>query len=401
MNEIKNSSSNRITWLDGIKGISCLFIFFHHFCLLYFPASIYGAEKPTLAYGVDVFLSDSPLGLIINGNFFVHLFILISGYVITHQVIAMKSERFSLFVLKRYLKLLFPIAVYSLFAVLPEIFNCIGQPSFIKSVLKTIYKAVDSLFIGVLIRGNDMNLGGHLWMMNYIFVGSIYVGLIASLCWLYNPKRVIFLPVAIVLLLYFVHTQTSIHFATVFLGCILYLINYTYDVRIPKYCIPVILIICLFFGAFPTIVVPSNIYKYVLLPFDKYNGVSKFIWHSLSVFVIVFCIFHSEKLKSFFSKKLFIQLAGISLWVFLLHGVIISVINHFFELLISNSVNYVVSALIVLILDTIFLILASILFSKFITPLGNKLINSLLNVILYQSENKGPETSNEPVADKL
>lgn len=394
MNEIRKTQNNRIVWLDGIKGISCLFIFFHHFCLLYFPASIYGSEKPSLAYGIDVFLSDSPLGLIINGNFFVHLFILISGYVITHQVISMKSEKIGSFILKRYLKLLFPIAVYSLFIIIPEIINCAGQQSFIKSVLKVLYKTIDSLFIGVLIRGNDLNLGGHLWMMNYIFVGSIYVGLIASLCWVYNPKKIIFLPITIVLLLYFVHTQTSIHFATVFLGCTLYLINYSYNPRVPKYLIPLILIISLFLGAFPTILVPSNIYKFALLPFDRNNSISKFLWHSISVFVIVLCIFSSEKLKSFFSKKIFIKLAGISLWVFLLHGVIISTINHLFDLMITNSVNYVLSAAIVFILDSILLLIFSFLFSKYITPLGNKLVTWLLSLILQQKENINIEQSN-------
>ena len=86
MNEIR-TAPERLFWLDGIKGISYLCVFLHHFCLRYFPATFYGLEAASMANGVDLFLASSPLGLLINGNFFVHLYILISVYVISYQVI--------------------------------------------------------------------------------------------------------------------------------------------------------------------------------------------------------------------------------------------------------------------------------------------------------------------------
>lgn len=114
MNEIR-TAPERLFWLDGIKGISCLCVFLHHFCLRYFPATFYGLEAASMANGVDLFLASSPLGLLINGNFFVHLYILISGYVISYQVIKLRSEDFGYFMLKRYLKLLIPLFVFFAF----------------------------------------------------------------------------------------------------------------------------------------------------------------------------------------------------------------------------------------------------------------------------------------------
>lgn len=177
MNEITNNTTKRIDWIDGIKGISCLFIFFHHFCIQYFPSTYFGNEKPSMFNGIDTFLSTSPLGFFINGNFFVHLFIFISGYVITYQIISMKHEKIGLFMLKRYLKLLFPIAVFGSIMLFSRSFHILKQDPSIKLILKEIYKIVYSVFIGILFKG-DNYLGGHFWMMNCIFLGGLLVGLI-------------------------------------------------------------------------------------------------------------------------------------------------------------------------------------------------------------------------------
>lgn len=377
------STRSRIVWLDGIKGISCFFIFFHHFFLKYFPASIFGPSKPSFLAGWDLFLSQAPfLSLIVNGNFFVHLFIFISGYVVSYQVMTMKPEGLGVFILKRYLKLLFPLAVFSLFTVIPYIYNCIGQPFFIKSVLNKILEVVNSLFFGILICGNDTTLGGQLWMMNYIFMGNIYVILITSLCWQFDSKKIMYIPLSIIVILILIHTKETLHFATVFLGGVFYLFNCNFKLHIPKYLIIITIIISLFLGGYPTEFVPTNIYKYVLIPFDKMNGVSKFFWHGISAFLLIFGISQSEKLKNFFSKSFFVKLSSVSLWVFLLHNLVISYTNSLFNTLLTNSVSYIVSVFIIFVIDTVLLFISSYLFSRIITPLGNKLIASILNLIL-------------------
>ena len=123
---MQNENTKRLHWLDGIKGLSCLFIFFHHFMLGSFPASHYGDAKPSLLNGFDALLPSCPfLGIIVNGNFFVHLFILISGYVITWRTLYMENKKIALFSLKRYFKLLFPIFVCALIHFVPHAYNTI------------------------------------------------------------------------------------------------------------------------------------------------------------------------------------------------------------------------------------------------------------------------------------
>ena len=112
------------------------------------------------------------------------------------------------------------------------------------------------------------------------------------------------------------------------------------------------------------------------------NSVSKFFWHGISVFLLIFGISQSEKLKNFFSKSFFVKLSSVSLWVFLLHGLVMSYTDSLFNTLLTNSVSYIVSVFIIFVIDTVLLFISSYLFSRIITPLGNKLIASILNLIL-------------------
>ena len=94
----------RIEWLDGWKGILCILIFVHHFCLLFFPAIHYGVNAPSYLQGVDTFLSQSPLSVILNGNYMVALFCVISAVVISRSLIRKQdTHKLVRVVLKRYI----------------------------------------------------------------------------------------------------------------------------------------------------------------------------------------------------------------------------------------------------------------------------------------------------------
>lgn len=387
MNETTITSKKRIDWLDGIKGISCLFIFFHHFCLQYFPAAYFGNSQPSRLNGFDTFLSTSPLGIIVNGNFFVHLFIFISGYVITYQILSMKPEKIGFFLFKRYLKLLFPLAIYSLIIFITRFFSFFGEENFIKTVIKEIYKTADSLLFGILFKG-DIYLGGHLWMMHCIFLGGILVALITSLYWITNNKKIIFIPVSfgILLLCFYSPLPRKIHFATVFFGSALCMLNSFYSLKIRKWILWILAFLSLLLGAFPSGLAPTNFYRFLLIPFDSANTASYYMWHCISVIILLFCFTFLDTIQKIFENKLFLFLAKISLWVFLLHGIILSLTNPLFNYLQKSILGYSISALCIFVIDMIILIISSWSFTQFITPLGNKLINSLISNLLPAKE---------------
>ena len=390
MNQTTVTNNKRINWLDGIKGISCLFIFFHHFCLNYFPATYSGSASPSHANGFDIMLASSPFGFIVNGNFFVHLFIFISGYVITATIISYKPEKVGIFLFKRYLKLLFPLAVYTFVMFLIKVYAKLGETNFVIEIIKELYRSIKALLFGVLFTG-DTYLGTHLWMLNIIFLGGIFVSIISSLCWTYDGKKVVFVPAAIGLMLFFFPTLINLHFATIFWGCALYIFNYYYEFKI-RNCLAIILIFLgLFFGGFPSGLIPDNFYRFFIIP--KATSESYFLWHCFAAFIIIFSVSKSEILQKFFSRKIFLFLASISLWVYLSHGIVMSFTQKIFNLLQEKNVGYLISAIIVLFATTVILILESFIISKYILPLGNTIISKLFLKLEIKTKTEG-ECSN-------
>mgnify|MGYP002625442117 CR=1 FL=1 len=77
----------RVPWLDGLKGLACLGVFTHHFMLAFFRASYFGGEAPSMtASGLDTRLSYEPYGVLINGNFWVCVFLVISSFLLAAKV---------------------------------------------------------------------------------------------------------------------------------------------------------------------------------------------------------------------------------------------------------------------------------------------------------------------------
>ena len=377
--ESQCNMNKRILFLDGIKGISCFFVFFHHFMLRYFPASYYGAEKPSLLYGVDTFLSTSPLGFIVNGNFFVHLFILISGYVVTSKCLSMPPERIAYFHIRRYLKLLFPLLISSTILFFIKIINM--NDLSLKLVIKEIFKFCISLTM-VFFHG-DTYISGVYWMLNYIFLGGIFVSLIAALCWIADIKKVFFIPCFIGIILFLSPSLENIHWATLFWGCALCLFNTFYKSKNNNTVIFIIVFfVGLFLGGFPSGVIPTNIYKYFILSRNKV--LSCFYWHSIAATLFIFAVLNSIFLQEIFQKKLFIRLSKISLWVYLLHSIARNCSNSLLNFFYIE--NHIIKSLLIFFCSTIILFVSSYLCQKFLTPFGNKVVNFILDRLTSQSK---------------
>jgi peptidoglycan/LPS O-acetylase OafA/YrhL len=105
----------RITWIDGLKGVASLFVVCHHFIMGYYPAAYQGAEAVTHFSGnLEIKFAQSPLAFFTIGDFWVSVFCLVSGLVISYQVMHMTQNRqFSKSLLKRYPRLMLPVFALS------------------------------------------------------------------------------------------------------------------------------------------------------------------------------------------------------------------------------------------------------------------------------------------------
>lgn len=376
---MQTENTKRLYWIDGIKGISCLFIFFHHFMLARFPASYYGSAKASLLNGFDTLLSTCPfLGIITNGNFFVHIFIALTAYAATWQTLKIENKQIGLFSLKRYLKLLFPISVCALMNFIPHAYITIQTNG---NILKEMYKYIRSIFIGVPFCG-DFYISGLFWMMNYIFLGGLFASLIATLAWVLDGKKVFIIPIMFAMAICMPPSMQNAHWVSVFLGCALCLFNSFHKVNFGK-AIFLLLPAILFFGSFPSGLIPQNVFKHFLLPIKPET--TPFYWHSFAAFLLLFLTSNSDAAQKFFSKNFFLKLGTISLWVFILHSHAILISMKLINLLGTDN------NLLLFVMSSVLLLAVSVLFAKFLSPI----IKTAIEKIIQFFSPKSPE---EPVA---
>lgn len=190
-------------WVDAVKGIACFVVFLHHF-ILAFGSEIYGIGPVTRL----PFLS-----FLTNGNWAVCLFLIISSYVLCTQVLRMEhpeGRRLGGMMLKRYFRLLFPVATVSALAYLLGRSGLFANLAVSQlegnTMLGTFYPAPmtfqDLLYttlIDVWWSGNSM-FNGPFWMMGYLLKGSILAILLGALI---RKNRRGWLVIAAMLTLYF------------------------------------------------------------------------------------------------------------------------------------------------------------------------------------------------------
>ena len=161
-------NSKRLYWIDGLKGIACIMIFIHHFMLAFFPASYYGEGAMIHGNnGWEVGLSQSPVGVLINGNFWVCVFCLVSGLVQSYKIY--NSNDFSKLpndMVKRYFRFTGPIFVVSFIVFImlqtnmfwnAEINEIVKSPWLENFYLekKTLKDVIISSFVTVLFGGDS------------------------------------------------------------------------------------------------------------------------------------------------------------------------------------------------------------------------------------------------------
>lgn len=94
----------RYKWIDTLKFWACLFVFFDHFYLSF----LWTDGRATRVFETN------PVSLLVNGNFSIHLFFILSAFVIARSVYSKKSfDDIKKMMFKRYPRLLLPVLILS------------------------------------------------------------------------------------------------------------------------------------------------------------------------------------------------------------------------------------------------------------------------------------------------
>lgn len=115
---LEGTEPRRILWLDGLKGLACMLVFWGHLYLVY-------AQKSTVALeqmNPGLFSFFNIANILVNGNLGVCLFCMISGYFAGKKKIESVRELGKIIVL-RYLKF---VAVFFFMAIVIAVLDMVG-----------------------------------------------------------------------------------------------------------------------------------------------------------------------------------------------------------------------------------------------------------------------------------
>ena len=177
----------KITYLNGLRGVAAFIVVFHHFIYAFYPALFLGfGAQLHLKTGEEVFFSGSIFNLLYNGNFAVCIFFVLSGFVLSHKFFLQKD--YSVIkegVAKRYVRLVIPVAFSVLVAFFLMKFSFFYNQQAGKisgsdwlgefwTFHPNFLDALNQTFIGAFFF-NSFGYNMTLWSISYELIGSFLI----------------------------------------------------------------------------------------------------------------------------------------------------------------------------------------------------------------------------------
>lgn len=389
----EEKNSNRILWINGLKGVACLLVFCHHFFMTFYPGIYYGNEVASKTVsGIDLLMGYKPYGVFLNGNFAVCLFIMVSAFLYAVKTmradISEKKEDLLSLCVQRYVRLMLSVALIGiLYYILLKVLtvaglNYIGMQSEL---------SVPQLFAHILIFQwitYDSSVLGPLWCMYVIFLGTFISIFLSKL----DAKKRWYMP-----FIYAILTPASMYvnqyYPAVVFGVLLadllcyervaqwseYLTEHRWKTGFLftqgfRYVAGAVIIICgLFLGGYPSYAAPDNII-YGLLSHMPGGFITI---HIVGAAVLMAGLMILPK-TVILSSKLINYFGNISFGVYLIHGVIINLLSYFMtDKFAALTGNYSLGVLTCFIVTTVLVIVLSHIYNKYYEKAVTKISKSI------------------------
>jgi len=171
-------SKQRIAWIDGVKGLACMIVFWNHFYLVFLGNSQVITEQ--IYSGIATFFKT--VNILVNGNFGVCIFVMVSGYLASLKKIDTISG-LGKNILLRYLKFALSfLAVMVLYLMLGGLvgFDTVAwgekfQNDWVAMLYVEPLMLVDYMKEIFLFR---YQMSGPMWTLTPLFLGNAFVFLV-------------------------------------------------------------------------------------------------------------------------------------------------------------------------------------------------------------------------------
>lgn len=383
--EIKHK---RITWIDGLKGMACICVFFHHFLYAFLPETYLGNNVRNVLPIKN--LAQNPLMFWANGNFCVCIFMLISGYFVSTKVLtARKKENIADVIVKQYIKLSVPVFVISLIVYIlllckafynldaGMITNCPWLTDFYTNKI-SFRQVFSSAFVKVWIDG-DTTFSNAFWMLNSLLLGNGLCVLLGTMAWKMNHKVLIIWGGVIWALMYS-NSYCAVSVWGLFLAYLYLNYRNIFQIKIVGW---FSLMLGIFFGGYPTGIWPNNIYKIFYIIPETYSKPQTL--HIFAAVLVLYSFLILKPLQKIFENRILVFLGGISYSIYLVHiPLIFSASCMCFIKVYDLFGGYVFSVILTLVISLGVLLFLAWMFEKLIVKKWNIVVEKIFCKYLYK-----------------
>lgn len=381
-------AKEKVWWLDGLKLLACIFVFWCHLPGFIKIQSL--SAQPIL--GLEPFFNFFPF--LLNGNFWVFVFCIISGIFAGKKRIESLKELFCA-VVNRYVRFILPFLFSALIIVALSL--TIG---FRSNEMGELYgnEWIAPFYAEPITAGNllkyiflmDDELNPFIWTIRTIFIGNVFTYLMNYLTRkLDESKRnIIYLAVFLVLALAFIATQNRLIYSTAcFLGTLVPMF-FSITEKINRPVSLVLLVAALTVFKYHNVIVEFIMTK-ITLPGSIDFYLINTCWNFVYAFIFFVLLNNLKSVKSFLGTKLFQKSGSLSLPIYFLHcPLLCSVILSIVDVMLNHNPNQYTS-LILFLLTTVIVIAAAFIYDKTFGKLSNIIsgkINDSLNSKVLKKE---------------
>lgn len=370
---------NRLTYLEGLRGVAALMVFFCHFSYAFYYA-LYSTKilEANMPGNLDAYLSVTPLNILYNGKLAVQIFFILCGYVISIRYFQTGNKDYLVkSAVKRYFRLLVPIFFLEVVtfilmkvgayhneaaAVISKsqdwFMNFNLQNPTVPTLLKEIF--FDAFF------GEPFYYSNVLWIIKYEFLGSLMVYGILYITGKWKYRDVLY----VILILASIRS----FYVSIFIG--MFLCNLMHQnhplIRFckNKFILLISTLLGLVFATYPAAGenLEHTLYRFLGVP-------RVIIFYVIGTTLLFWVLLNSRWMQSLFNKKLFQIVGKYSFGIYLVHFPVIATFSSWFLLTLNGKLGYNSIMIINLILTGVIAFSLAVAFTKYIEPLGTKLAN--------------------------
>ncbi len=370
-------STEKVYYLDGIRGLASLIVVLSHFVVAFYPA-LYNADINQIhtKSGIETIIAVSPLNILYGGNAAVCIFFILSGYVLTYKFFLLKENDYLYAgAVKRYFRLMLPVV----FSVILS-YMCMKYSIYYNKQASEITRSdwwlgsfwnfepnfflmLKEGLIDVFFKKGKANYNPSLWTMTLEFYGSLVVFSIASIVGVKRRRFLVYLLISILV--------WNTYYLAFILGLILSDLFTSNEKNFLKINNKILVYICgvlgLFLCSYPMANPEGTIYD--ILNAEFITSKAEF-YHIIGAFLIILTLLNSKYLQNIFSTKILRKLGEISFSIYLIHLPIIGSFSSYIFVRLCEYTSYKVNFLITVSLSMIIIVILSIGMTYYIDKTG-------------------------------